>query len=138
MANFGLLHDSDFFLFCLTNLLFDDKLYLSTVMTTEAVEQPVQEQTTTDDKPATDDNNSKPTQEETSPVGGSGTDSDSEGSVPELEEHDAAIQQMQSQVCVGIGGGVVPCNNSPREKCIVVELDFEKCCMLILNGMACF
>ena len=68
-------------------------------MTTEAVEQPVQEQTpATDDKPAADENSSKPTQEETSPAGGSGTDSDSEGSVPELEEHDAAIQQMQSQV----------------------------------------
>ena len=90
-------------------------------MTTEAVEQPVQEQTPTgtDDKPAADDNNSKPTQEETSPAGGSGTDSDSEGSVPELEEHDAAIQQMQSQVGLGIGGGIVPCNamKSLQSKC---------------------
>lgn len=69
-------------------------------MTTEAVEQPVQEQQpATDDKKAVEeDSKSLPTQEDTSPAGGSGTDSDSEGSIPELEEHDDAIKQMQSKV----------------------------------------
>ena len=77
---------------------------LAAVMTTEAVEQPVQEQqpATDDKKAAEEEPKSQPTQEDTSPAGGSGTDSDSEGSVPELEEHDAAIQQMQSQVFVTV------------------------------------
>ncbi|KAK2146703.1 hypothetical protein NP493_3595g00003, partial [Ridgeia piscesae] len=74
-------------------------------MTTEAVEQPVQEQqpATDDKKAAEEEPKSQPTQEDTSPAGGSGTDSDSEGSVPELEEHDAAIQQMQSQMAAAAG-----------------------------------
>ena len=52
-------------------------------MTTEAVESPVQ-----DEKPVED-----------APAACSGTESDSDDSVPELEEHDAAAQAAHNQVC---------------------------------------
>ena len=52
-------------------------------MTTEAVEQT----TVQEEKPA-----------EETPAAGSGTESDSEDSVPDLEEHDAAAQAAHNQV----------------------------------------
>jgi len=57
-------------------------------MTTEAVEQT----TVQEEKPA-----------EETPAAGSGTESDSEDSVPDLEEHDAAAQAAHNQMAAAAG-----------------------------------